>query len=1246
MSFNYKIKMRRKAIIFPLIFCIILLSVFAVKEDYLLYSGDDVYVEDSELKVLHKGLTINCQYKKCDFELELKEKVSGDVCIDSSTLKFIHNGIEMPTYLDLPVNIETQTVSQSYDCSYYDCSEDFCETNFVNQTCSMEVEEPVNYYADWINNKNVCFKNSKTLTGYFVAPPETIGKYDVQISYNGVDYVIDPIFVTTGTDFDNGEYNKTMLDIDGYLKLTNNDSEQELDVNDGTFNYTDIIAYWKLNADGSNEINSSYNMSNFGADFVTGKLNNGVDFEEDENDIMNSTEFFKHNGGTGTYSFWVNLESRNIGSMGTVFKSYSYVVGNNGASDGFGIDFTCLNPCSSNTLIKPSVWSMPDGGNLAGASNFQDPITNVVLGSWQHHLITINSNTIDYWIDGVNVNNDTLSFAPDWTSAVKSQIGSFNFDGKIDELLIFDRELSNDEILDLYNRQKGEYINKGSYKSQDYGNIQSVTYEGVNNSGTTELNYTIDNYYFNLTGNGTHTPVIYNVTVDNSTSTTYTSIKHFDVEIDNLTFDSATPVTLSEIFFNVSKSQSFFSRGSFNTIKSNHPATTDLYMVEDINGVEKYDAIVRSLSLSSGWGIGNKPITNAVLNVGENNQTISVYDDAQGGVTISNFELHNLINVSEAGSDIDMVKFNDTFTFSSTTFEPVYNFTFDKSVSSKTILDITHKFSATGAVTPNCFINNSELTEVYGSYVPDASSTRSSGIAHKFNANLTQENFTIYCKGDNLETVTNTITVLMFPDKDIAGNLINSFENSQSNMTYTAGTHAIMNLTNFEVKGDGDELETIVTNVFSSLSGAQTVELYITMGDFEGPHYYRDLSDNNDLATSKVYSSYPFTVGDFVNGSMWVVVETGETLFIQSSSGMLYEASTLDTTTGNLPPIIDILAPLNDSNVSGTNQQINFSAVDTNDNLDKCILQILNDDETLNTTLSSDASSPFLINWTDYDPMLWYRINLSCNDTLGLSTQDQHRVYNNVGSLSNQLITDLTTEQTNVAFNVAHSFNCNDYDCNNVNRTVYFDSGNCLVQAPDSNSVLVDVTADTTYSENISVVCTTAETININISLYYVNNNLSITDAFVVEIAGGFGVEDESCLYTGQFTNGTLCAVGQAQAGFNMIGILGTLTGFMIFFLVLYFFGDSLNDYMGGTKWLSFLKPLYFIIAMGISYIILWTLGELASSYGIASNIVNVLQFLMIPYAIICVIIAIFIMLGFTEQATKLKEDKNSGRMK
>ena len=138
---------------------------------------------------------------------------------------------------------------------------------------------------------------------------------------------------------------------------------------------------------------------------------------------------------------------------------------------------------------------------------------------------------------------------------------------------------------------------------------------------------------------------------------------------------------------NASQQIQSYSRASFNTIKSNHPATTNLYMQEFINGIEKYDEIVRSLSLASGWGIGNKPITTATLNVGENNQTIYVYEDAQGGVTISNYQSHNLFNISQQNNTVDMELITTSFNYSSTTYIPVYNFSFNKSQSSYSIPD-------------------------------------------------------------------------------------------------------------------------------------------------------------------------------------------------------------------------------------------------------------------------------------------------------------------------------------------------------------------------------------------------------------------------------------------------------------------------------------------------------------------------------------------------------------------------------
>jgi len=1038
----------------------------------------------------------------------------------------------------------------------------------------------------------------------------------------------------SGTDFDDGVYNKTKRNATG-IYLTDDDDEQELNVSDGTFNYTGLNAYWKFNNNTLEEIQNLTN-NNVGTVVETNVgyvlnnaiiYNNGYTYFADNNnlDIINELSI----------NFWINgygrSNNRAILAKGDRASTISYQIQVN-ADD----TFTFIAYDGATFYTADSTVSIPEGSWGQFAFVYSD-----ILDTINVYNNGINIENISYTWSIVS-NNDILTI-----SKRKNGAGyDSDYDGAIDELSLWNRTLSSTEILNLYNRQKNEYINEGSYTSKDYGSIQSVYYEGDNYSQSATISYDLDNYVILFTGNGTETPIIYNITIENgSTATTYTSVKHFDVEIPDLTFDSSSSILLVQNYFNMTTAQTMYSRASFNTIKSNHPATTSLSMNEIINGVTLFDKVVRTMSLSSGWGIGNKPITSSILNIGTNNQSISVYESDQGGVTINNMELHNVINQSTLNNDIDMNSYSNDFSYSSVTYEPVHNFSFIKSTEAGTVIDITHTFSASDETETDCYVTGSPNSATYGNYISSSGTYRSSGIAFKDFNNASQSNYTLYCKNTLGATVYNNITVLLVSDQDVSGNVINSLSNNRQNLTLEAGTHRILNLTNFEIKGDGDEIETITTMVFKSLSGEQVPTIYLEIDGVESNHFQRQLQDNNDKATGKLYNSFSHSLGDIINGSFIVEVATGETLNLITVQGVLFEASTMDTTTGNLAPIIDIITPANGTNVSGTNQQILFSAVDINGNLDSCVLEILYDNETLLTTLSSSATSPFSINWTDFSPMVSYWINLSCNDTLGLTSSDKHSVYNNVGTLSNQLMTDIVVEKTNTAFEVAHSFDCNDYSCSNVNRTVTFDSAGCSVVVPDESSIIISsVTADTTYSENFTVVCTTSETININISLIYVSNNLSITDEFELEIAGGFGLEDESCMYTGAFTNGTLCAVGMAQAGINMIAILGTLTGFMVFFLVLYFFGDNLNDYMGGTKWLQFLKPAYFIIAMGISYVILWTLGELASSYGIADNIVNVLQFLMIPYAIICVIIAIFIMLGFTEQATKMRQDKNEGK--
>jgi len=942
---------------------------------------------------------------------------------------------------------------------------------------------------------------------------------------------------------------------DGYtnptgLILTQNDSEQELSLNDEWFDTTNLVGYFKFNNDSmyndSLQSNSIFSTTGTPSELKNAKLNEGINTASTATDklfILNTDIPNKYNSmwNYGTVNIWVSLDSLYRQS---IFRNYASTSSNLGLSLG-----------SSNQIVFLSNRGSL-GINCQGSA--PAPITlnewTMLSANWDadtgRSIIYINGNIEENCT--YNGQNTVWESQGGILYAGSAEGSFYSSPNHFDELTYWNRSLSSDEIQTLYNRQSGQFINQGSYKSQQFNEtISSISYEGINNSGTTSIYQDGTFFYLDLTGNSTDTPVVFNVSVNTASETSYTSIKHFDISVDDLTFDSATPIILSQVYINASRVLQAYSRASFNTIKASHPATTNLYMKETTNGDIQFDEIVRSLSLNSGWGIGNKPITSHIMNIGTNNKTIEVYEDSQGSVTIQNFEMHNMANLSNKGSEIDMDLITISFNYSSTSYEPVYNFSFNKSVSSYSMLDLTQTFSASGEDTPNCYIDDTSSSDVYGSHLPSEGVSRSSGVGHLFAINTTDEAFTLYCKSLDGETIYNDVTILMFADTDIAGNKIGTFGNSENNITLSAGTYQVMNLTNYEVKGDGDKLETLITNVFSSLSGEQVVELYITMNEFESPHMFRQLSDNTDLATSKAYSDFSFTQGDIVNSSMVVVVQSGESINIKTASGFLYESSTLNTTQGNTAPVTTISSPFNGDNVSGINQQINFTVADLNGNLDYCNITLHNSDGSLNTLLDSDATSPVLINWTDYNFDTDYIIKSSCIDTMGLTGYNNITVTNKIGSMSNIIIYDYPTSVSqNNKFNLTIDYTCDGFGCIDVSRVLDMSSPNCVLQDGEVvTKSLGNFLTGETKTETISYVCTIVESISLNIS---VNSSTSVTLSDVVSISvtqtNLLTPEQTSCIFTGKYVNGTYCAIGEANKELNMLGII-----FGYFVVILFF---------------------------------------------------------------------------------------------
>ena len=110
---------------------------------------------------------------------------------------------------------------------------------------------------------------------------------------------------------------------------------------------------------------------------------------------------------------------------------------------------------------------------LAGSDNYANasftPSTD-----WIYIVATFNSTSANIYLDGVDITNDgiigaiTSNTAPLWIGAISENIDvNERMDGKIDEIAIWDTELSAAEVAEIYNNgiSKNANIDVGSYSS-------------------------------------------------------------------------------------------------------------------------------------------------------------------------------------------------------------------------------------------------------------------------------------------------------------------------------------------------------------------------------------------------------------------------------------------------------------------------------------------------------------------------------------------------------------------------------------------------------------------------------------------------------------------------------------------------------------------------------------------------------------------------------------------------------------
>lgn len=181
-----------------------------------------------------------------------------------------------------------------------------------------------------------------------------------------------------------------------------------------------------------------------GATYATGKINNGFSLDG-INDYVNLGAVSAYNFGTGNFSisFWMNWGA--TGANKAMFSFGGYATTDLGVSIYVNTD-------------KISVWRRASGGSysLIGDTTAGSITTN----TWYNIAVRRSGSTIDVFINNTKYTLTTSASYSLGNSTGACMIGdngySLFYQGKIDELGVWSRSLSDSEVTELYNSGSGK----------------------------------------------------------------------------------------------------------------------------------------------------------------------------------------------------------------------------------------------------------------------------------------------------------------------------------------------------------------------------------------------------------------------------------------------------------------------------------------------------------------------------------------------------------------------------------------------------------------------------------------------------------------------------------------------------------------------------------------------------------------------------------------------------------------------
>jgi concanavalin A-like lectin/glucanase superfamily protein len=490
----------------------------------------------------------NCEYLHCEAEIVIQNNDDIPITMNYTELNL---DVQIPYINNYWFEIEEE-VDRNITIEECDIT-DKVKTNCQNVTSTIKEIIKVDLSQDYLFT--IQPRGKQNIKLHAIADFEHAEfKYNVSFTYNGVDYLIDPYFYSGVSDFDDGTYINTSLNVSGFVQLNSTYSS-------GSYTSKVYDAFEKSDWLG-------FNWS-------------GTEIEDLPDNTLIETSLHNPANMTGN----VLLLHLDDGALATTFLDDSSL-GNDGACTacpdststsvwGTTFDFTSLNgdiisiPDSTslditaaitmefwiqvdNAAAQPdiftkgsfsesySVW-VDTGGEIEFLinGNALSGTVSVSDGNWHHVMCTYDGSNKYIYIDGQldTTEAQTGAIATTTTPLTISTL-AYDFDGRLDEVALYNRALDSTEALNHYLRSVNDF--DISVRSCDDTICSGESWTQISDSKSNNLSL-LSNRYFQYmydfsTSEVSYSPKLYNV-----------SIEYVDAGNPILNFTYPTPANGSNI---------------------------------------------------------------------------------------------------------------------------------------------------------------------------------------------------------------------------------------------------------------------------------------------------------------------------------------------------------------------------------------------------------------------------------------------------------------------------------------------------------------------------------------------------------------------------------------------------------------------------------------------------------------------------------------------------------------------------